>query len=173
MTKEEQHDFSNHAPPFRSPPNPISSLAAVAERPINGQRKTHLDYLAQIADDDVKGLKVAEQSYGSSWKKRGGVGAYMMLARKFDRIEKALAPKISPDVREKMLSDLRSGRNVEVDLVAKALSDQPWDIFSAAERDERTEGLIDDIRDLRRYLLLVEAELLARGVSHGVHRDNQ
>jgi hypothetical protein len=29
------------------------------------------------------------ESYGDSWKKRGGVGAFMMLARKFDRIELA------------------------------------------------------------------------------------
>ena len=30
-----------------------------------------------------------ERSYKGSWKKRGGVGAFMMLARKWDRIEAA------------------------------------------------------------------------------------
>jgi hypothetical protein len=28
-----------------------------------------------------------DAEYGSSWKRRGGIGAFMMLARKFDRIE--------------------------------------------------------------------------------------
>ena len=37
--------------------------------------------------DHVK-LEEAEQSYGDSWKQRGGVGAFMMLARKWDRLEK-------------------------------------------------------------------------------------
>ena len=37
--------------------------------------------------DHVK-LEEAEQSYGDSWKQRGGVGAFMMLARKWARLEK-------------------------------------------------------------------------------------
>jgi len=39
-----------------------------------------------------------------------------------------------------------------------------WDIFRAIESDTRTEGIVDDIRDLRRYLILVEAEMMARGL---------
>ena len=42
----------------------------------------------KVAYKDVEGLHVAEQSYGDSWKQRGGVGAFMMLARKWDRLEK-------------------------------------------------------------------------------------
>jgi len=38
-----------------------------------------------------------------------------------------------------------------------------WDVFEAIDADQRPEGIIDDIRDLRRYLLLVECEMLARG----------
>ena len=70
----------------------------------------------------------SEQDYGDSWKKRGGIGAFMMLARKWDRIE-------------------------------NQVNDSNYDIFLALEEDGRQEGLIDDIRDLRRYLLLVEAEM--------------
>ena len=44
--------------------------------------------MRQIAQGDLEALKVAEESYGDSWKRRGGVGAFMMLARKWDRIEK-------------------------------------------------------------------------------------
>lgn len=41
-----------------------------------------------LANQDVEGLHESEQSYGDSWKQRGGVGAFMMLARKWDRLEK-------------------------------------------------------------------------------------
>ena len=70
----------------------------------------------------------AEEDYGDSWKKRGDIGAFMMLARKWDRIE-------------------------------NQVNDYTYDIFLALDEDKRPEGLIDDIRDLRRYLLLVEAEM--------------
>jgi hypothetical protein len=77
--------------------------------------------------DHVK-LEEAEQSYGDSWKQRGGVGAFMMLARKWDRLE-------------------------------KQVTEQGYDIFQAIAYDGREEGILDDIRDLRRYLFLVEAEV--------------
>jgi hypothetical protein len=77
--------------------------------------------------DHVK-LEEAEQSYGDSWKQRGGVGAFMMLARKWDRLE-------------------------------KQVTEQGYDIFQAIAYDGREEGVLDDIRDLRRYLFLVEAEV--------------
>ena len=72
----------------------------------------------------------AQESYGDSWKKRGGCGAFMMLARKWDRLE-TQSEKCN------------------------------WDLFSAILNDKRPEGIIDDIRDLRRYLLLVETEMEA------------
>lgn len=86
-----------------------------------------------ITQKDVEGLTKAETSYGDSWKKRGGVGAYMMLARKWDRLEEATK---------------KAG----------------WNIFVAIEKDRRAEGIMDDIRDLRRYLTLVEGEMMAQGV---------
>ena len=75
----------------------------------------------EIAHKDVQQLHEAEKSYGDSWKQRGGVGAFMMLARKWDRIE-------NQTQREK------------------------YDIFQTIRIDNREEGVIDDIRDLRRYL---------------------
>lgn len=103
----------------------------------------YLKHLRAVSGSDIAGLLKAEQSYGSSWKNRGGTGAFMMLARKWDRLE-------------------------------KQVQRQGFDIFVAAELDERAEGVIDDIRDLRRYLLLVESELVARGVKSAKtgHRDN-
>ena len=41
-----------------------------------------LEELGPLADDIVKGLIDKERSYRGSWQKRGGVGAFMMLARK-------------------------------------------------------------------------------------------
>lgn len=92
------------------------------------QSQSHLEHLPKIAQEDVAVLQVKEKEYGSSWKRRGGVGAFMMLARKWDRIEEQVK---------------RVG----------------WDVFDAAKKDARKEGILDDIGDLRRYLLLVEAEI--------------
>lgn len=95
---------------------------------------TNLDRLRDVFDDDLRALINAEKNYGDSWKRRGGVGAFMMLARKWDRLERHLAN-----------------------------SGEKYDIIACAEADPRPEGVIDDIRDLRRYLALVEAELRSRG----------
>ena len=84
-----------------------------------------------LANQDVEGLHSSEQSYGDSWKQRGGVGAFMMLARKWDRLE-------------------------------KQVNEYNYDVFLAAKDDMREEGILDDIRDLRRYLFLVEAETALR-----------
>ena len=87
-----------------------------------------VDVLASL---DTLKLNEAEKSYGDSWKQRGGVGAFMMLARKWDRLE-------------------------------KQVTEYHYDVFHAIEQDAREEGIIDDIRDLRRYLFLVEAEIALR-----------
>jgi len=93
-----------------------------------------LQEVEKLAQKDAYKLEEAEKSYGDSWKKRGGVGAFMMLARKWDRIAE-------------QNNEANTGFN----------------IFQAIEKDEYSEnGILDDIRDLRRYLLLVEAEMLLR-----------
>ena len=43
--------------------------------------------LKSVATSIVETVERKDKEYGASWKKRGGVGAYMMLARKWDRIE--------------------------------------------------------------------------------------
>ena len=85
--------------------------------------------MRDIAQLDLQALKKAEESYGNSWRRRGGVGAFMMLARKFDRIE-------------------------------HQAEKHGWDIFEAGEVYKGEAGLLDDIRDLRRYLILVEEFIL-------------
>lgn len=72
---------------------------------------------------DVAHLRVKNEEYGGSWIKRGGPGAFFMLARKWDRISLQLD---------------RNGLRLGLVL----------------ESDGRVEGVLDDIGDLRRYLLL-------------------
>ncbi len=103
--------------------------------------KTHMDFLNTVAQADVTGVTAKEVDYGSSWKQRGGTGAFMMLARKWDRLENALK---------------KEGKTVLGDLISK------YDIFEHVEADKRPEGILDDINDLAGYLLLVRAELMAR-----------
>ena len=92
----------------------------------------NMKYLNMISDEDVRSLHEKEKTYQGSWKKRGGVGAFMMLARKWDRIENML-------------------NNYDI---FKAIADDPSGEDSTA---------LAEVRDLRRYLLLVESELVARG----------
>ena len=82
-------------------------------------------HIQSLADKDVDTLKKAQESYGDSWRDRGGIGAFMMLARKWDRIE-------------------------------NQVSKDGYDIFKTINNDPSSSGILDDIRDLRRYLLLVE-----------------
>jgi hypothetical protein len=114
----------------------------------------YLDRLEPIADSDVANIEEKERAYGSSWKRRGGIGAFMMLARKFDRIEQRVSAEISA--------------------TAGAPGAQRHNLFQHIRADRRAEPLLDDIRDLRRYLILVEAEMAARGVIEiGTARDNR
>ncbi len=86
-----------------------------------------------IANADVNTVIKRDKEYGASWKLRGGVGAFMMIARKWDRIE-------------------------------KEAKERGWDIFKVLEEEHMDPKLtIDDIRDLRRYLLLLDAEMCQRG----------
>jgi hypothetical protein len=94
----------------------------------------HMKYLKQVALHDVAELERKEKTYQGSWKRRGGVGASMMMLRKADRLE-------------------------------QMLHDYKYDIFEriASEGLDSVDGTaIAEVRDLRRYLLLIEAEMVAR-----------
>ena len=89
------------------------------------QEGSDFNLIQNLANIDVAKLKHAQESYGDSWRSRGGVGAFMMSARKWDRIE-------------------------------NQVSKDGYDIFKTINNDPSSSGILDDIRDLRRYLLLVE-----------------
>ena len=115
------------------------------------------EILRQIADEDVAGLAKAQESYGDSWCKRGGVGAFMMAARKWDRLELQVSKQPGANPMHAMLTN-----------------PDRYDIFAHIATDPRSEGVIDDIRDLRRYLMLIEARarLLQLQGAKTQHRDN-
>lgn len=96
-------------------------------------KDTDWDSIRELCKGDVAELIVKDRDYGSSWRRRGGVGAFMMLARKWDRLE-------------------------------NQCKKHGWDIFAAGVVQEGVvvdpDGILDDIADLRRYLLLVEEHIL-------------
>ena len=111
-------------------PQAPRTLTAQAPLTPYGVRTKFEAGLNGICAADILGLVKAQESYGTSWRNRGGVGAFMMLARKWDRLE-------------------------------NQVKKHNYDIFEAIAHDRRPEGIIDDIRDLRRYLLLVEEHAAA------------
>lgn len=109
----------------------------------------HLKYIRQVADEDITHLQEKEKTYKGSWKRRGGSGAFMMAARKWDRLEVMMQNPIGFRINDQ----LQAG--------------QKFDIFQQMEIQggSGADGtVLAEVRDLRRYLLLIEAEMMARGV---------
>jgi len=92
----------------------------------------HMLFLDKVTTEDVQCLQEKEKTYQGSWKRRGGIGAAMMILRKVDRLE-------------------------------IILKNNNYDIFKALENGIGEDGsALAEVRDLRRYLLLCEAEMLSR-----------
>jgi len=98
---------------------------------------TEEDFRRSVVEHDLEVITHKEKTYQGSWKKRGGVGAFMMLARMWDRIE---------------------------NMVQSPSLDSKYDIFDAIGQD--TSGndgtVLAILRDLRRYAILIEAEMIRR-----------
>jgi hypothetical protein len=97
---------------------------------LNEKLKYH-QHLDAIVQADVEYVRRKDAQYDASWKKRAGVGAFFTIVRPWDRFE-SISRSASYDVFKKI-------------------------------REEGMEGpdgsLIACVRDLRRYLLLIEAEM--------------
>jgi hypothetical protein len=96
--------------------------------------RTFEERLKTIAASDVKRLLIGREKYGNSWRKRGGREAYFNVTRKIDRIERACAQQ-----------------QTDCDLFA-AIRNTPASDGDIGGKD----GLLDDIRELRHYLMLTE-----------------
>lgn len=82
---------------------------------------------------DVTELTAADEVYGSSWMARGGVGAFFVTVRKYDRIANSIKSIPEQDLQRWLGS------------VYKIPGEGPW----------------NDLRDLRKYLILWLSERLA------------
>lgn len=87
-----------------------------------------------IAQEDVDRLLKKDQEYGASWKRRGGVGAYFTMIRKFDRMQSMIPGQKGYDIFAHLLDE------------------------TGTDGSTPTESLLDTIRDARGYLTLIEAE---------------
>lgn len=144
----------------------------------NDDRFRHHAFLKNVADQDVEYVLVKDKSYGASWKLSGGRSAWFMLKRKIDRLCEMLRPMTQSDVAEMIGFSKARGTPKKHDdtativptdgyvrmreLLAKAAVAE--DIFAAIGDDVSgaDSTVLAEVRDLRRYLLLVEAEILSR-----------
>lgn len=93
-------------------------------------------HLASITEGDLDYVRRKDAQYQASWKRHGGVGAFFTIVRPWDRLYSMVtAPdKVWP----------------QYDLMRAVLH----------EMDGKDGSVLACVRDLRRYLLLVEAEAL-------------
>jgi len=97
--------------------------------------------LKALVASDVARLLAGKQKYGDSWRKRGGREAFFNVTRKIDRLERACEQaKVDCD----LFLAIRANPASDGDLGGK-------------------DGLLDDLRELRHYLLLTE-EFITRVV---------
>ncbi len=135
----------------------------------------HMKHLGQVAETDVWAVQQKEATYQGSWKAAGGRSAWFMLRRKMDRLVVMLrAPEppadFNPGQVVSAINDSVQGMKLSDPQISALahVADSFWseDIFQLIASDPSgSDGtVLAEVRDLRRYLLLVEAEMVARGV---------
>lgn len=94
----------------------------------------YLDHLQAASDAGIALIRCKTETYGDSWRARGGRGAWYTLVRPMDRLQQMVE------------------------------HDHQGDIFAAISSapDGGDGTVLDAVRDLRNYLLLVEAEMVSR-----------
>lgn len=139
----------------------------------------HMEYLEAVAASDVAVLRRKEATYAGSWKRAGGVSAWMMGRRNMDRLLKMMSAPETPhgfsladldDViaqsRESALKDGAGDCTVDYSIL-EYLRDAyvAQDVFARIELDPSGQdgSVLACLRDLRRYMMLIEAEMVARG----------
>ncbi len=136
---------------------------------------THIPHLGRIAADDVGAIQQKEATYQGSWKAAGGRSAWFMLRRKMDRLMVMMQRPEPPEGFDLRIAALGINASVEglklsegqVEALAHVTDAYcTEDIFQMiANNPSGDDGSpLAEVRDLRRYLLLVEAEMVARGV---------
>lgn len=127
----------------------------------------YLDELQGIATEDVRFLKEREKTYQGSWCAAGGRSAWFMLRRKIDRILNMMQRPEPPKIPGFDLNNLISKSQIDeevLDYLYKSYFSE--DIFRKIEENPsgRDSTVLAEVRDLRRYLLLVESYMVATKV---------
>lgn len=139
----------------------------------------HLPHLQTVANEDVAEIRRKEQTYQASWRRGGGVNAWHMARRKIDRLQTMLAPLTQSELQEMRELTSVDGDNssaITVYRMATLLgrAADAEDIFRAMRAD--TSGadgsVLAEVRDLRRYLMLFEAGLMADMAAPPWHVDH-
>jgi hypothetical protein len=146
----------------------------------------HMKFLEKVAAADIMVIHDKESTYKGSWKQAGGRSAWFMARRNMDRLLEMMKPPMAESYVNltnvldtvKALDDIvhyegHAGHKLPGSIEAtRHILEHLRDSYTAedifAKIEERPEGadgtVLAVIRDLRRYLILVEAEMMARGV---------
>lgn len=139
----------------------------------------HMDYIKKVTDEDIDCLRQKEATYKGSWKSQGGKNAWAMIRRKIDRLMIMLGDPTPPahfnlanvnDTIEAVIHNrvLPGTTQVTAEILGYLRdSFTAGDIFAKIEEDTTgADGTaLAEIRDLRRYLILVEAEIMSRAAT--------
>jgi len=152
---------------------------------MSGSDMNHMNHIVSVTANDVNVLREKESTYAGSWKRAGGRSAWFMMRRNMDRLITMMKPPEVPELfRVQNMRDLAENidkaefgggvMNVEVHTSAhnyvadlKFLCDShvAEDIFAKIQEHPAGEDgtVLACLRDLRRYLVLIEAEMVAEG----------
>lgn len=132
----------------------------------------HMEFLELVAASDVAVLRKKEATYQGSWKAAGGRSAWFMARRNIDRLLNMMSPPPWPESFSiEDIDDAAQASDGESSLtpelagwLAQMLRSE--DLFLKMEEHPRGDDgtVLAVCRDLRRYLMLVEAEMISRGV---------
>ena len=142
-------------------------------------------YLQTVANEDVRFLIPRDLQYGASWKASGGRSAWFNLARKIDRLKELMRTPTPPpsfnftNVQDTIDAIVKGQRMPGTPEATAAMFTHLMncyaseDVFQKIEADMsgRDGSVLAEIRDLRRYLLLVEAEIVSRNPRREIEDD--
>jgi hypothetical protein len=88
--------------------------------PTEERQVTDFNRMAELATKIIETVKAKDAHYGSSWKRRGGPGAFFVMCRKWDRIE-TLAKQEGFDIFKALAENTGDIRDDIEDLVGYLL----------------------------------------------------
>lgn len=141
----------------------------------------HMLHIDAIAESDCNVLRMKERSYKGSWKKTGGRSAWFQFERNMTRLQNMLAKPADAEgfsmadlddcIQQAQMEDQDQDGTGDCTLdvsIVKFLRDcyVSENIFAKIRENPNGEDgtVLAALRDLRRYALLIEAEMISRGV---------